>query len=441
MRKYLIMTYGCQMNENDSEKMSGMLESLGWESCTDEKEADLIILNTCSVRENANNRFFGNLGNLKKLKKTNSDLIIAACGCMMQEKHVVDTIREKYGFVDLVFGTHNISSLPDLLEEHEAKKSLVVEVLEDTDNLAEGLPVKRHFAHKAYVSIMKGCNNFCTYCIVPVTRGRERSREAENIVNEIRCMVKDGVREVTLLGQNVNSYGKNLEPRVTFAELLERVCAVEGLERVRFMTSHPKDLTDDIIGVIRDNDKICNHIHLPLQSGSSRVLKLMNRHYTKEAYIECVEKIRREIPGVALTTDIIVGFPTETEEDFEETLDVYEKCRFDSAFTFIYSKREGTKAAVMEDQIPAEVSKERFSRLIKVHDRILFEKNMEYEGKTVEVMVDGRSKTNSEMLTGRTDTFKLVNFTGEAEVGDIVKVRIDEVKTFHLSGSMIEQER
>lgn len=439
MSRYHIITYGCQMNENDSEKMSGMLENMGWEKACGTEDADLIIMNTCSVRENANNRFFGNLGNLKKLKKQKPSLIIAACGCMMQEEHVVRTLKEKYSFVDLVFGTHNIASLPELLSECEGKK-MVVEILEDTDSLAEGLPVKRHFHHKAYVSIMKGCNNFCTYCIVPVTRGRERSRSAVNIIREVEEMVKDGVREVTLLGQNVNSYGKNLEPKVTFAELMRSVSEIEGLQRIRFMTSHPKDLTDDIIFEMRDNPKICNHIHLPLQSGSSRILKLMNRHYTKEKYIETVEKIRREIPDVAITTDIIVGFPTETEEDFRDTLDVYEKCRFDQAFTFIYSKREGTKAAVMDGQIPEDVSKERFSRLIELHDRILFEKNLEYRGRTVPVMVDGKSKTNSEMLTGRTETFKLVNFRADADPGEIVNVKIDSVKTFHLSGKKAGQE-
>lgn len=437
MKKYLIITYGCQMNENDSEKMSGMLDKLGYTSTTKEEDADLIIMNTCSVRENANNRFFGNLGNFKKLKQKKKDLIIGVCGCMMQEEHIVKKIKEKYSFVDIVFGTHNIASLPSLLEECEAKRKLVVEVLSDSDSLPEGLPVHRQFKHKAFVSIMKGCNNFCTYCIVPYTRGRERSREYENILNEVSNLAKDGVKEVTLLGQNVNSYGKGLEDAISFAELLKRVSDVDGIERVRFMTSHPKDLSDELIEVIKNNDKICNHIHLPMQSGSSRILKLMNRHYDKDTYINLVKKIRNEIPDIAITTDIIVGFPTETEEDFVDTLDVYKECEFDTAFTFIYSKREGTKAAVMDGQVDEEVVKDRFNRLVQLHDEILLKQNQKYSNKTVKVLVDGVSKTNDNVLTGRTDTFKLVNFTGNAKAGDMVDVKITDVKTFHLSGQQI----
>ena len=437
MKKYLIITYGCQMNENDSEKMSGMLDNLGYIQTDKEEDADLIIMNTCSVRENANNRFFGNLGNFKKLKKRKKDLIIGVCGCMMQEEHIVKKIKEKYSFVDIVFGTHNIASLPSLLEECEAKRKLVVEVLSDSDSLPEGLPVHRQFKHKAFVSIMKGCNNFCTYCIVPYTRGRERSREYKNILSEVTNLAKDGVKEVTLLGQNVNSYGKILEDRISFAELLKRVSEVEGIERVRFMTSHPKDLSDELIDVIKNNDKICNHIHLPMQSGSSRILKLMNRHYDKETYINLVKKIRSEIPDIAITTDIIVGFPTETEEDFNDTLDVYKECEFDTAFTFIYSKREGTKAAVMEGQVDEDVVKVRFDKLVKLHDEILFKQNQKYLNKTVDVLIDGVSKTNDNVLTGRTDTFKLVNFTGNGKAGDIVKVKITDVKTFHLSGEQL----
>ncbi|WP_290771720.1 tRNA (N6-isopentenyl adenosine(37)-C2)-methylthiotransferase MiaB [Anaerofustis sp.] len=438
MKKYLIITYGCQMNENDSEKISGMLEQLGYESTDKEQDADLIIMNTCSVRENANNRFFGNLGNFKKLKKNKKDLMIAVCGCMMQEEHIVKKIKEKYSFVDIVFGTHNIASLPSLLEECEAKRKLIVEVLEDSDNLAEGLPVNRQFKHKAFVSIMKGCNNFCSYCIVPYTRGRERSREYKNILEEVKGLALDGVKEVTLLGQNVNSYGKGLENPISFAELLDMVSKVEGIERVRFMTSHPKDLSDELIAVIKENQKICSHIHLPMQSGSSRILKLMNRHYDKDDYVNLVNKIKREIPGVALTTDIIVGFPTETEEDFLDTLDVYKKSEFDTAFTFIYSKREGTKAAVMDGQVDEKTVKERFDRLLKLHDEILLKQNEKYLGKVVEVLIDGVSKTNDKLLTGRTDTFKLVNFTGKGNTGDIVKVKITKIQTFHLTGEMVE---
>jgi len=438
MKKYLIITYGCQMNENDSEKISGMVEQLGYIKTEDEKDADLIIMNTCSVRENANNRFFGNLGNFKKLKQKKNGLIIAVCGCMMQEEHIVKKIKEKYSFVDIVFGTHNIQSLPNLLEEADAKRKLIVEVLEDSDKIAEGLPVHRQFKHKAFVSIMKGCNNFCSYCIVPYTRGRERSREYENILAEIKDLANDGAKEVTLLGQNVNSYGKNLENPISFAKLLKMVSDVEGIERVRFMTSHPKDLSDELIETIRDNPKICRHIHLPMQSGSSRILKLMNRHYDKDTYINLVKKIREEIPEVAITTDIIVGFPTESEEDFNDTLDVYKKCQFDTAFTFIYSKREGTKAAVMEGQIDDKTVKNRFDRLVKLHDEILFEQNKKYMGRVVDVLIDGKSKTNDNVLTGRTSSFKLVNFTGEGKTGDIVKVKITDVHTFHLSGEVVE---
>ena len=438
MKKYLIITYGCQMNENDSEKISGMVEELGYSRTEDEKDADLIIMNTCSVRENANNRFFGNLGNFKKLKKKKPDLILAVCGCMMQEGHIVKKIKEKYSFVDIVFGTHNIASLPSLLEECDAKRKLIVEVLEDSDKLAEGLPVHRQFKHKAFVSIMKGCNNFCSYCIVPYTRGRERSREYQNILSEVRELANDGVKEVTLLGQNVNSYGKNLDDPVPFSKLLKMVSEVEGIERVRFMTSHPKDLSDELIEVIRDNPKICRHIHLPMQSGSSRILKLMNRHYDKDTYIKLVKKIRREIPDVAITTDIIVGFPTETEEDFLDTLDVYKECEFDTAFTFIYSKREGTKAAVMDGQIDEKTVKDRFDRLLKLHDEIVLKQNKKYLDREVDILIDGKSKTNDNVLTGRTSSFKLVNFTGKGETGDIVKVKITDVHTFHLSGEVIE---
>lgn len=438
MKKYLIITYGCQMNENDSEKISGMVENLGYISTKDEKEADLIIMNTCSVRENANNRFFGNLGNFKKLKEKKSSLIIAVCGCMMQEEHIVNKIKSKYHFVDIVFGTHNIEAFPKLLEESENRRKLIVEVLEDSDKLAEGLPVHRQFRHKAFVSIMKGCNNFCSYCIVPYTRGRERSREYENIICEIKTLVKDGVKEVTLLGQNVNSYGKGLEKEISFATLLKKVSEINGLEKIRFMTSHPKDLSDELIEEIKNNDKVCKHIHLPMQSGSSRVLKLMNRKYTKEDYLSLVKKIRKEIPGVAITTDIIVGFPTETEEDFLQTLEVYKECEFDSAFTFIYSKREGTKAATMDGQVSEKDVKDRFDRLLILHDEIVYKQNKKYLNTVQEIMIDGTSKNNENILTGRTSSFKLVNFEGSGKAGDIVKVKIDNIKTFHMEGKQID---
>lgn len=427
------------MNENDSEKISGILEEKGYNRTDDEKKADIIVINTCSVRENANNRFFGNLGNLKK-EKEKRDFIIAVCGCMMQQESVVKRIKEKYSFVDIIFGTHNIDSFSSLLDEREIngkRKDVLVEILPDTDVIAEDIPIKREHKYKAYVSIMKGCDNFCSYCIVPYTRGREKSRGSDNIIKEIEMLAGDGVKEVTLLGQNVNSYGKGLDENINFAKLLERVSDISGIERVRFMTSHPKDLTDDIIDVISDNEKIAKHIHLPVQSGSNRILKLMNRKYTREDYISLVEKIRSKIEGVSITTDIIVGFPSESEEDFLDTLDLYKKCRFESAFTFVYSKREGTKAANMEIGIDKEDIKDRFKRLIEIHDKIMFEENKKMEGREYIVLTEGKSKNNENMLSGRTSNFSLINFKGKSKAGDMVKVRVNESKTFHLYGEEV----
>ena len=427
------------MNENDSEKISGILEEKGYERTKDEKNADIIVINTCSVRENANNRFFGNLGNLKK-EKEKRNFIVAVCGCMMQQKSIVKKIKEKYSFVDIIFGTHNIDKFSSLLDKRKSikdRKNVLVEVLPDTDVIAENIPVKREHKHKAYVSIMKGCDNFCSYCIVPYTRGREKSRESENIIREIKGLAEDGVKEVTLLGQNVNSYGRGLFEDINFAKLLDMVSKVSGIERVRFMTSHPKDLTDDIIEVIADNEKIAKHIHLPVQSGSNRILTLMNRKYTREDYISLVEKIRSKIDGVSITTDIIVGFPSETEEDFLDTLDLYKKCRFESAFTFVYSKREGTKAAEMEIGIGKEDIKDRFNRLIEIHDKIMFEENKKMEGKEFIVLTEGKSKNNEDMLSGRTENFSLINFKGKSKAGDMVKVRVSESKTFHLYGEEV----
>lgn len=427
------------MNENDSEKISGILEEKGYERTKDEKNADIIVINTCSVRENANNRFFGNLGNLKK-EKEKRNFIVAVCGCMMQQESIVKKIKEKYSFVDIIFGTHNIDKFSSLLDKRKSikdRKNVLVEVLPDTDVIAENIPVKREHKHKAYVSIMKGCDNFCSYCIVPYTRGREKSRESENIIREIKGLAEDGVKEVTLLGQNVNSYGRGLFEDINFAKLLDMVSKVSGIERVRFMTSHPKDLTDDIIEVIADNEKIAKHIHLPVQSGSNRILTLMNRKYTREDYISLVEKIRSKIDGVSITTDIIVGFPSETEEDFLDTLDLYKKCRFESAFTFVYSKREGTKAAEMEIGIGKEDIKDRFNRLIEIHDKIMFEENKKMEGKEFIVLTEGKSKNNEDMLSGRTENFSLINFKGKSKAGDMVKVRVSESKTFHLYGEEV----
>lgn len=435
--KYNIVTYGCQMNENDSEKLSGIIEKLGYEKTLSLEECDLIILNTCSVRENANDKFFGKLGVLKKLKEKKPSLIIGVCGCMMQEEHLVKAVKEKFKFVDLIFGTHNIANFPKLLEEVLSNKKTVVEVLRDEEKIDEGLPIKRALSYRGLVTIMNGCDNFCSYCIVPYTRGREKSRPSENIIEEVKLLAKNNVSEIMLLGQNVNSYGKGLEGDINFAELLKRVSDIDGIKRVRFMTNHPKDLNTDVIKAIKERENICNHIHLPLQSGSSRILKLMNRKYTKEAYLDLVSLIRSEIEDIAITTDIIVGFPTETEEDFLETLDVMKKAKFDLAYTYIYSKREGTKAAVMEGQVDPMVIKERFPRLLKLHDDIAYEQNKPYLNKTVEVLVEGKSKSNKDILTGRTLTNKLVNFKGKAKEGEYVNVKIDEVKSFYIAGSIV----
>ena len=361
---FAVVTFGCQMNARDSEKLEGILERVGYEK-SEEEQADFVIYNTCTVRENANLRVYGRLGNLNRIKKKNPHMMIGLCGCMMQEPHVVEKLKKSYRFVNLVFGTHNIYKFAELLVQAIVQDSMVIDIWKDTDKIVENLPVDRKYSFKSGVNIMFGCNNFCSYCIVPYVRGRERSRNPRDIIREIELLVADGVVEVMLLGQNVNSYGKNLEEPVTFAQLLEEIVKIEGLERVRFMTSHPKDLSEELIAVMGKYPKICNHLHLPLQSGSTKILKDMNRRYTKEQYLDLVERIRRAVPDISLTTDIIVGFPGETEEDFEETLDVVRKVRYDSAFTFIYSKRSGTPAAVMENQVSEEVVKNRFDRLLR----------------------------------------------------------------------------
>ena len=361
---YNVVTFGCQMNARDSEKLSGILESVGY-TRTDSEDADFVIYNTCTVRENANLKVYGRLGTLKKVKENRPGMLIALCGCMMQEPHVVQKLRDSYRHVDIIFGTHNIYKLAELIYDRLESGSMIIDLWKDTDKIVEDLPNRRKYPFKSGINIMFGCNNFCSYCIVPYVRGRERSRRPEDILEEIRRDVADGVVEVMLLGQNVNSYGKTLENPVTFASLLEEIEKIEGLERIRFMTSHPKDLSDDLIQVMARSKKICPHLHLPLQSGSSRILKRMNRKYTKEDYLHLVEKIRSACPDISLTTDIIVGFPGETEEDFQETLDVVRKVGYDSAYTFIYSKRNGTPAAAMEDQVPEHVIKDRFDRLLK----------------------------------------------------------------------------
>ena len=431
-----IETFGCQMNAHDSEKLEGILLSAGFQH-TDTEEADLVLYNTCTVRENANQRVYGRLGYLNSLKKKNPRMLIGLCGCMMQEDQVVDRIKKTYRFVDVIFGTHNIYKLAELLYARFETGKMVIDIWKDTDQIVEDLPSERKYPFKSGVNIMFGCNNFCSYCIVPYVRGRERSRKPEDIIREIEGLVADGVVEVMLLGQNVNSYGKNLPEPISFAELLRRVEQIEGLERIRFMTSHPKDLSDELIEVMRDSKKICRHLHLPLQSGSSRILEQMNRRYTKEKYLELAEKIKREIPDISLTTDIIVGFPGETEEDFEETLDVVRRVRYDSAFTFIYSKRTGTPAAVMENQIPEDVIKNRFDRLLKEVQEI----STEISGRDVhtvqKVLVEEPDSHEEGMVTGRLSNNITVHFKGGKElIGTIVDVYLDESKGFYYMGTL-----
>ncbi|HCW03802.1 MAG TPA: tRNA (N6-isopentenyl adenosine(37)-C2)-methylthiotransferase MiaB, partial [Clostridium sp.] len=431
-------TWGCQMNEEDSEKLSGMLKNIGYIKAEARNEADVIIFNTCAVRENAELKVYGNLGALKKLKEEKEDLIIAVCGCMMQQKGMAENIIKKYSFVDIIFGTHNSYKFPEYLNRAKQEGKSVIEVLDKEEGIVEGIPVDRKSDIKAFVTITYGCNNFCTYCIVPYVRGRERSRKPEEIIKEIKSLVALGYKEVTLLGQNVNSYGKDLEADMNFAKLLRMVNDIEGLERIRFMSSHPKDLTMDVIYAIRDCDKVCNQIHLPVQSGSSNILKKMNRYYNREQYLELVENIKKEIPDVALTTDIIVGFPGESEEDFLDTLNLVKEVEYDSAFTFIYSRRKYTPADKMEDQVDDAVKHERFNRLIEVVNEISGKKNKEYQDKIVKVLVEGKSKNDESKLSGRTDTGKLVNFVGnEDSIGKIVEVKITQALTFSLNGEAI----
>ena len=408
-----VTTFGCQMNARDSEKLVGILERVGYVETATE-EADFVIYNTCTVRENANNKVYGRLGVLQNYKKKNPHMMIGLCGCMMQEPSVVEKLKESYRFVDLVFGTHNIYKFAELLVTAMESTSMTIDIWKDTDKIVEDLPVERKYSFKSGVNIMFGCNNFCSYCIVPYVRGRERSREPKEILREIEALVADGVVEVMLLGQNVNSYGRNLEHPVTFAQLLQEIEKIEGLERIRFMTSHPKDLSDELIEVMKNSTKICKHLHLPLQSGSSRILKIMNRHYDKEHYLELVDKLRAAVPDIALTTDIIVGFPGETEEDFEETLDVVRRVRYDSAFTFIYSKRTGTPAAAMEEQIPEEIVKERFDRLLKEVQRISAEKAGVLTGQTLPVLIEEVNEQDGTLVTGRLSNNSIVHLPGTA---------------------------
>lgn len=433
---YQCRTFGCQMNAKDSEKFAGMLEEMGFEA-SEEEAVDLVVYNTCTVRENANQRVYGHLGNLKTTKKKHPEMMIAMCGCMMQEPEVVEKLRKSYKFVDIIFGTHNIFKFPELIWERIEKGSMVVDIWDGTDMIVEDLPSERKYPFKSGVNITYGCNNFCSYCIVPYVRGRERSRKPEDILKEIRDLAADGVVEIMLLGQNVNSYGKSLEHPISFAELLTEVEKIDGIERIRFMTSHPKDLSPELIEVMAKSKKICRHFHLPLQSGSSRVLKAMNRRYTKEKYLELAAMLREAMPDISLTTDIIVGFPGETEEDFKETLDVVEKAGFDSAYTFIYSKRTGTPAAAMENQVPDEVVKERFNRLLALVGEKSREQTNRLEGQTLPVLVEEMNRQLPDYVTGRLSYNTVVHFPGdESLIGKIVNVHLTSAKGFYYMGEM-----
>ena len=435
---YTVVTFGCQMNARDSEKLEGILEAVGYQKTEQEERADFVIYNTCTVRENANQRVYGRLGYLGKQKKKHPHMMIALCGCMMQESHVVEKLKKSYRFVDLIFGTHNIFRFAELLCQAMNSDRMVVDIWKDTDQIVEDLPVDRKYSFKSGVNIMFGCNNFCSYCIVPYVRGRERSRNPEDILKECRTLAADGVTEVMLLGQNVNPYGKNLNPPVTFASLLSQVEQIPGIKRIRFMTSHPKDLSDELIQVMSQSQKICSHLHLPLQSGSSRILKKMNRRYTKEQYLELVDRIRAAVPDISLTTDIIVGFPGETEEDFQETLDVVRKVRYDSAFTFIYSKRSGTPAAIMEDQVPPEVVKDRFDRLLQLVQEISRQMSSRFTGTVQEVLTEEINGQDPSLVTGRMSNNLLVHFPGDASmIGSYRKVRLDECKGFYYMGTLV----
>lgn len=426
------------MNEEDSEKLSGMLKNIGYIKTDNKENADIIIFNTCCVRENAELKVYGNLGILKKLKIKNPELIIAVCGCMMQQRGMAENIIKKFPFVDIIFGTHNAYKFPEYLNRVKMEGKSVIEIMEKEEGIVEGIPIERESNIKAFVTIMYGCNNFCTYCVVPHVRGRERSRTPEAIENEIIELVSKGYKEITLLGQNVNSYGKGLDDNIDFASLLRRVNKIDGLERIRFMTSHPKDLNLDVIKAVSECEKVCEHIHIPVQSGSSRILKAMNRHYDRKQYLDLIAEIKKMLPGVAITTDIIVGFPGETEEDFMETLSLVEEVGFDSAFTFIYSVRKGTPAEKMSEQISENIKHERFNRLVEVVNKACALRNSEYEGKVYEVLVEDLSKNDDNRFSGRTRTGKLVNFKGDiSDIGKLLDVRITKAHTFSLNGEIV----
>ncbi len=432
--KYYILTMGCKLNENDSEKLVGMLEKMGYEESKDMNTADLYLINTCCIRENAEEKVFGKLGEFKKIKE-HKDIIIALGGCMMQEKHITDKIKKSYPFVDVVFGTHTIHKFPEDLYKAIISKNKINDILDIDGKVYEGLPIKRSDKKQASVTIMYGCNNFCTYCIVPYVRGRERSRKPEDILSEIEGLAKEGYKEITLLGQNVNSY--NGGDGYKFSNLLRDVDKIQGIEIIRFISPHPKDFTDDVIEAIRDSKKISRLIHIPLQSGSTKVLKEMNRKYTKEQFLNLTDRIKAKIPDVVFSTDIIVGFPGETEEDFEDTLDVVKKVNFEQIFMFIYSRRVGTLADKMENQIPEEIKHKRFNRLKALFEENIEKNNEKYVGTTQKILVEGYSKNNTEMLTGRTDTNKVVVFEGKKDlIGKIINIKIVSEHKWYLKGKV-----
>lgn len=435
-KSYFVKTYGCQMNEHDTENLKALLEEMGFSECQDYTKADLVLLNTCSIRENAHNKAFGMLGRLKHLKESNPNLIIGLCGCMAQEEKVVDEILKKYKYVNFVFGTHNIERLPDLLLENFNTGSQIIEVFSTEGDIVENIPVKRANKYKAYVNIIYGCDKFCTYCIVPFTRGKQRSRNPEDIVNEVKSLVKEGYKEVTLLGQNVNAYGKDLDINYGMEDLLEDVSKT-NIPRIRFVTSHPWDFTDNMIDTIAKYPNIMPYIHLPVQSGSNKILKLMGRRYTREEYLELFNKIKNKIPNCTISTDIIVGFPNETEEDFNETLDLVEECKFDNAFSFIYSPREGTAAAKLEDKVTLTEKENRLYKLNEELNKYFLLSNKKMLNKVVDVLVEGINDKGK--LFGYSDTNKLINFVGdEQSIGSIVKVKITDAKTWSLDGEMYE---
>ena len=453
-----VITFGCQMNARDSEKLAGILEQTGYRLTDSEEDADFVIYNTCTVRDNANQRVYGRLGHLNSLKKKKPHLKIALCGCMMQEQSVIEKIRKSYRFVDLIFGTHNLFKFAQLLvtmfdnafvedsseniPQKSVRGSMVIDIWKETDRIVEDLPVSRKYSYKSGINIMFGCNNFCSYCIVPYVRGRERSREPKEILREIELLAADGVVEIMLLGQNVNSYGRNLENPISFAQLLREVEQIDGIRRIRFMTSHPKDLSDELIQVMKESSKICHHLHLPLQSGSNRILRKMNRRYTKEQYLEIVRKLREAIPDIAITTDIIVGFPGETMEDVEETIDVVKQAAYDNAFTFIYSKRTGTPAAAMEDQVPEELVHPAFDKLLKVVQDTAKERALLLKGKVMEALVEERNEQDASLVTGRLSNNMLVHFPGDvSDIGKLMMVSLDECHGFYYTGRRIERKR